>query len=95
MNDTSALRRSIFFTVLFMVLAIGNPAWSESCSYREGIMALQQGNTVRGMALLRMASRDGDVRASRHLAALNGHDAQPRPKPSLQLLAANQPRDAR
>ncbi len=53
-------------------------AQAESCSYSEAIMALQQGNTVRGMALLRMASRDGDPRATRHLARLRPV-ASPRP----------------
>lgn len=31
-------------------------------------MALERGNSVRGMALMRMAQRDGDIRASQFLA---------------------------
>lgn len=34
-----------------------------ACTYREAVMAMEQGNTVRGLALMRMASRDGDRRA--------------------------------
>ena len=46
------------------------PLMAGACTYSEAIMALERGNTVRGMALLRMASRDGDPRATRRLAAL-------------------------
>ena len=40
---------------------------AEACSYREAMMALEQGNMIRGMALMRMASRDGDLRATNFL----------------------------
>ena len=41
---------------------------AEACSYREAIMAFERGNDVRGMVLMRMANRDGDVRATEYLA---------------------------
>jgi len=41
---------------------------AEACSYREAIMAFERGNEVRGMVLMQMANRDGDVRASEYLA---------------------------
>ncbi len=65
--------RSLIFAVPLLLLftfSASAQVPAAACSYREGIMALQQGNQIRGMALLRMASRDGDVRASRYLAAL-------------------------
>lgn len=40
-----------------------------ACTYREALMAMERNNTVRGMALMRMASADGDVRATAFLAA--------------------------
>lgn len=68
---------------LLLLLAFAGQAVAESCAYREGIMALQQGNPVRGMALLRMASRDGDARASQALLALQNVDK----KASVSMLA--------
>ena len=58
------------FMLLVLLFALSGQVVAASCAYREAIMALQQGNQVRGMALLRIASRDGDLRASRHLASL-------------------------
>lgn len=42
-------------------------AHAEACTYREAMMALERGNVDRGMALMRMASRDGDLRAATFL----------------------------
>ena len=55
--------------LLGSVIGVANAG---ACSYREGIVALEQGNEVRGMALLRMASRDGDRRAAQYLARFTG-----------------------
>ncbi len=61
--------------VLLLVLMGGLPGISEvyagSCAYREAMMALEKGNEVRGLALMRMASRDGDSRAERYLQEQN------------------------
>ena len=40
-----------------------------ACTYREAIMALTRGNSVRGLALMNMAAKDGDWRATQFLAA--------------------------
>jgi len=56
---------------VLLVLVVGLPSTSEvyagSCAYGEAMMALEKGNTVRGLALMRMASRDGDRRAENYL----------------------------
>lgn len=54
----------------FLLLAASGTSHADACTYREAIMALEQGNAVRGMALMRMASRDGDSRAIGFLAKL-------------------------
>jgi hypothetical protein len=43
---------------------------AEACTYNEALMAFQQGNTVRGQALLSMAAKDGDQRAAALFSAL-------------------------
>lgn len=43
---------------------------AEACTYNEALMAFQQGNTVRGQALLTMAVKDGDQRAVALFSAL-------------------------
>jgi hypothetical protein len=40
---------------------------ADACTYGEAIMALEKGNALRGLALMRMASRDGDRRAEHYL----------------------------
>ncbi|MCF6209781.1 MAG: hypothetical protein L3J88_09325 [Gammaproteobacteria bacterium] len=70
----SSPRLFIVLLPLLFLLGFSSPALAGACSYREAIMALQQGNPVRGMALLRMARRDGDLRASLYLAALQADD---------------------
>lgn len=65
----NSLQKSLLI-LLFLVggsVACGS-ALAEACTYREAIMALERGNTVRGLALMRMANRDGDEQASRYLA---------------------------
>ena len=39
-----------------------------ACTYSEAVMAFNNGNLVRGQALMKMAARDGDQRAVRFLA---------------------------
>ena len=40
-----------------------------ACTYSEAVMAFNNGNLVRGQALMNMAAKDGDQRAVRFLAA--------------------------
>lgn len=47
----------------------GTQAYAAACTYNEAILALEQGNQVRGLALLNMAARDGDQRATQYLAS--------------------------
>ncbi len=49
--------------------AIGTQAYAAACTYNEAILALEQGNQVRGLALLNMAARDGDQRATQYLVS--------------------------
>ncbi len=78
-----ALRPLILLVLLF---GLSGQAFAASCAYRDAIMALQQGNQVRGLALLRMASRDGDLRASRYLASLQ--DGGDRPATASRVVLA-------
>jgi hypothetical protein len=62
---------------------LSSAVWAEACTYREALMALEQGNTGRGLALMRMARRDGDRRAEAYLVqrdlplTADGSDEQP------------------
>jgi len=69
-----------------VLAAFAGSVQAEACTYREAIMALEQGNTVRGLALLRMASRDGDPRAKRQLAGLQTQEPR-KPDADTSLLA--------
>jgi len=44
-----------------------------ACTYSEAVMAYNNGNLVRGQALMKMAARDGDQRAVRFLATLDAN----------------------
>ena len=44
---------------------------AQACTYNEALLAFQQGNVLRGQALLAMAVKDGDRRASALFAILN------------------------
>ncbi len=57
----------LVLTVLVGSLLLVSEARAEACTYREAIMALEKGNSVRGMALMRMANQDGDRRAASYL----------------------------
>lgn len=39
-----------------------------ACTYGEAVMAFQADNSVRGLALMKMAAKDGDERAVQYLA---------------------------
>lgn len=83
------IRQAMRALSLLSLLAFGGQALAEACTYREALMALEQGNTLRGMALLRMASRDGDLRAALHLASLQAaqeRPASPLPRVAVQTL---------
>lgn len=65
------LKRSLKIALLLPLVLLGglwgSTANADACTYREAIMALEKGNDVRGLALMRMASRDGDRRADNYL----------------------------
>jgi hypothetical protein len=61
-------RKAIQALGILLLLAVSTAIQAGACTYREAIMAMERGNMVRGMALMRMASRDGDGRAVRYLA---------------------------
>lgn len=68
----SMAKRSIKLPLLLLAMVMGSTllvsvVHADACTYREAIMALEKGNAVRGMALMRMASRDGDRRAESYL----------------------------
>ena len=54
--------------LICLICSLSGAVMAGSCAYREALMALEKGNVVRGMALMRMADRDGDRRASHYLA---------------------------
>ena len=47
-----------------------------ACTYSEAVMAFNNGNLVRGQALMKMAARDGDQRAVRFLVSNDLIDKQ-------------------
>lgn len=57
--------RRIFFIVAMSVFSMN--AVAEACSYREALIAYQNGNNIRGHALMKMAANDGDRRALTYL----------------------------
>jgi hypothetical protein len=65
-------RKAIQALGIFLLLAVSAASQAGACTYREAIMAMERGNTVRGIALMRMASRDGDDRAIRYLVRRAG-----------------------
>ena len=70
------LRCHIVLSILVMVsLSLPLLASAEPCTYREAIMAYQNGNTVRGDALMKIAANDGDNRAVVYLHALHQNTA--------------------
>lgn len=67
MNRYYMSRIFIITLVSLMGAVLSASAGAEACTYREAIMALEQGNSPRGMALMRMASSDGNSRAAEFL----------------------------
>ena len=57
-----------------------------ACTYGEAVMAFNNGNLVRGQALMKMAARDGDPRAVRFLAKNDSDKNQQRGKALSELL---------
>lgn len=53
--------------MLLLSMTVSIAAAGEACTYNEAILALNKGNQVRAMALMRMAARDGDIRAENFL----------------------------
>ncbi|MGD8558892.1 MAG: hypothetical protein PVF34_09250 [Gammaproteobacteria bacterium] len=49
-------------SAILITLSVTN-VHAEACTYSEAMMALNNGNLVRGQALMKMAARDGDARA--------------------------------
>lgn len=47
----------------------------EACTWSEALLALEQGNQTRGMALMRMAAGDGDQRAALWLRERQGRNS--------------------
>ncbi|MDH5327360.1 MAG: hypothetical protein OEZ68_01140 [Gammaproteobacteria bacterium] len=82
----AAMIRSRLMVLLFSLLVAGS-AFAEACSYREAMIAYENGNKVRGDALMRMAANDGDVRAQTFLH--NTRLAQIEPETKPQPLLAN------
>ncbi len=62
------LGRIIVLTAIGVAASVNTGAMAAGgCAYGEAIMALERNNTVRAMALMRMASADGDARATAFL----------------------------
>lgn len=55
-------------TAILVTLSATN-VQAEACTYSEAMMALNNGNLVRGQALMKMAARDGDARAETFVTA--------------------------
>ncbi|NOX75716.1 MAG: hypothetical protein GXP17_03685 [Gammaproteobacteria bacterium] len=63
------LGRMIVLAALGVVASVSTGTMAAgACTYGEALMALEQNNTLRAMALMRMASADGDMRATAFLA---------------------------
>lgn len=62
---------SLLFSLFIFLFASAGNVLAGGCAYSGARMAMERGNTMRGMALMRMASRDGDPRAVQFLAARN------------------------
>ena len=64
------LRPIIASCAVLISVLLASSANAEACTYNEAMMALNNGNLVRGQTLMRMAARDGDQRAMVFLASL-------------------------
>lgn len=59
-----------YFSILGVMLGVlfSASVMAEACTYRKAIIAYERDDDVRGMVLMQMANRDGDVRATEYLA---------------------------
>ena len=60
---------TISCAVLISTLLASSAVYAAACTYNEAVMAYNNGNLVRGQALMKMAARDGDQRAVRFLVS--------------------------
>lgn len=67
----SCIFRSLLAAALLLALA-GIAQAGQACTWSEALLALERGNQVRGMALMKMAARDGDTRAVAWLQQYQG-----------------------
>ena len=64
-------------STVFIATLLAASAVQAACTYSEAMMALRQGNEVRGVALMRMAANDGDARAARYLVKISDKAVNP------------------
>lgn len=62
------LRHVALLTCATIVMTLVASNVMAACTYGEAVMALKTGNSVRGLALMNMAAKDGDWRAIQFLA---------------------------
>ena len=66
-------------TAMVLGLVVCGNVGAEACSYREALIAYENGNQRRGDALMKMAANDGDSRAVAFLRSVlptySQHDA--------------------
>lgn len=76
------------FTIICAVLlsAIMSFNAHAACTYSEAVMAFNNGNLIRGQALMKMAARDGDLRAVRFLAKNDANEHQQNGKAVSEML---------
>jgi len=61
--------------ILFVLLSTWSTALlAEACTYKDGILAFEQNNPKRGMALMIMAANDRDLRAEKFLKHMKNND---------------------
>ncbi len=70
--------RSVIVCCAFLISTLLASGVHAACTYNEAIMAFNNGNLVRGQALMRMAARDGDQRAMNFLASYDPNMDQSR-----------------
>jgi len=82
----------MFKSVKVIIIVFGSALLSANvhaaCTYNEAMMAFNNGNQIRGQALMRMAARDGDDRAvhflnSKSIAVMDGQSEQSMAQPAL------------
>jgi len=69
--------KPVILSSLCLAALLGASAVKAACTYSEAMMALHQGNDVRGVALMRMAANDGDARAARYLVKIGDESVNP------------------